>query len=315
MSTFSLLSLALRTISIGFGSSKAMTASAASLDDLRRRIDEIDDALHDLIMERVAVVERIAGTKRRDGIIAMRPGREAQILRRLVARHHGPLPRAALVRIWRELISGAMGLQGDFAVAVSAVDDRADYWDLARDHFGSHTPMTVYHSIGEVLRAVSEKRAAIGVLPMPVEGEPTPWWPLLAGAGNAAPRVLARLPFGGRGNARGNGGVDALAIGHGAPDPTGVDRSLVAFETDGELSRARLIDTLKSVGLTATLFAAFERENERRWSLVELDDMVQADDPRLARALVLLAERVAGIAHLGGYAKPLPPPALGASSP
>ncbi len=39
-----------------------MTASAVSLDDLRRRIDEIDDELHDLIMERIAVVERIAGT-------------------------------------------------------------------------------------------------------------------------------------------------------------------------------------------------------------------------------------------------------------
>lgn len=290
-----------------------MTASAASLDDLRRRIDEIDDALHDLIMERIAVVERIAGAKQRDGIVAIRPGREAQILRRLVARHRGALPRAMLIRIWRELISGALALQGDFAVAVAAVDERADYWDLARDHFGSHTPMTIYHSIGEVLRAVGEKRAVVGVLPMPVEGEPTPWWPLLAGAGNAAPRVLARLPFGSRGNARGDGGVDALVIGHGTPDPTGADRSLIAFETGGEVSRARLIETLKSVGLTATLFAAFERENERRWSLVELDDMVAAGDPRLARALTLLAERVAGIAHLGGYAKPLPPGALGAA--
>lgn len=292
-----------------------MTASAVSLDDLRRRIDEIDDELHDLIMERIAVVERIAGTKQRDGIVAIRPGREAQILRRLVARHRGPMSRAMLVRVWRELISGAIALQGDFAVAVSAVDERSDYWDLARDHFGSHTPMTVYHSVSEVLRAVGEKRAAIGVLPMPVEGEPTPWWPLLAGAGAAAPRVLARLPFGSRGNARGDGGVDALAIGHGTPDPTGDDRSLVAFETDGEVSRARLIDTLKSVGLRVTLFAAFERENERRWSLVELDDVVHADDPRLVRALALLAERIAGIAHLGGYAKPLPPAALGASSP
>jgi chorismate mutase / prephenate dehydratase len=292
-----------------------MTASAASLDDLRRRIDEIDDALHELIMERIAVVERIAGTKQRAGIVAIRPGREAQILRRLVARHRGAMPRATLVRIWRELISGAIALQGDFAVAVSAAADRADYWDLARDHFGSHTPMTVYHSIGEVLRAVGEKRAAIGVLPMPVEGEPTPWWPLLAGAGAAAPRVIARLPFGSRGNARGDGGVDALAIGHGTPDPTGADRSLVALETDGEISRARLIDTLKGVGLTVTLFAAVERENERRWSLVELDDMVAAGDPRLARALALLGERVAGIAHLGGYAKPLPPAALGALSP
>ena len=42
---------------------------------------------------------------------------------------------------------------------------------------------------------------------------------------------------------------------------------------------------------------------------------IQADDPRLARTLALLTEHVAGIAHLGGYAKPLSPAALGAPSP
>jgi len=80
------------------------------------------------------------------------------------------------------------------------------------------------------------------------------------------------------------------------------------------VSRARLIETLKSTGLAVTLFAAFEPDDGRRWSLVELDDMVAAADPRLARALALLAERVAGVVHLGGYAKPFSPAALGASS-
>ena len=38
----------------------------------------------------------------------LRPGREALILRRLVARHRGPFSRAVLVRLWRELISGTV---------------------------------------------------------------------------------------------------------------------------------------------------------------------------------------------------------------
>ena len=38
--------------------------------------------------------------------IPFRPGREAEIVRRLLARHHGPLPRRVLPRLWRELFAG-----------------------------------------------------------------------------------------------------------------------------------------------------------------------------------------------------------------
>jgi chorismate mutase len=291
-----------------------MATDTANLDDLRRRIDQIDDQLHDLIMQRAELVEAIAAAKKRDRLDSLQPGREAQILRRLVARHKGRFPRAVLVRLWRELISGAVAVQGDFSVAVCAVNGAPDYWNLARDHYGSHTRMTAFHSVGEVLRALAEGRADIGVLPTPAEGEREPWWPLLTLAGAAAPRILARLPFAGHGNARGDGGFDALVIGRGAPDPTGSDRSFIALETQGGLSRARLIAALRDAGLTVTLFAAHEPADADAWYLVELDDMVTKDDPRLAKALKQLGERIARVVSLGGYAKPFAPAALDAGA-
>ncbi len=97
---------------------------------------------------------------------------------------------------------------------------RKGFWDLARDHYGSHTPMSAYRSIGQVIRAVTEGQAAVGVLPMPQEGEPDPWWRHLLSEDEDAPRVVARLPFGARGNARSDG-ADALAIGRGAQQETG----------------------------------------------------------------------------------------------
>jgi chorismate mutase len=281
----------------------------SSLDDLRRRIDEIDDQLHDLVMERAAIVEAIAAGKKETRTPAVRPGREAQILRRLVQRHRGRFPRPVLVRLWREIISGAVMMQGEFAVAVSALEEMPDYWDIARDHFGSHTPMIAFHSVGEVLRSLAEGRVAAAVLPLPAEGEREPWWPLLANSGAAAPRILARLPFGGRGSARGDGGLDALAIGHGDPDPTGEDRSFVALELTGELSRARLIAALKAAGLTVTLFAE-HRDGGSAWNLLEIDDMVREGDARLAQALAPLA-MVLRVTHLGSYPKPIAPAALG----
>ncbi len=288
-----------------------MATTTSTLDDLRRRIDEIDDRLHDLIMERAEIVEAVAGAKARGRVAALRPGREARILRRLVARHRGGFPRTVLVRLWRELISGAVMMQGGFAVAVSALEEMPDYWDLARDHFGSHSPMTAFHSLGEALRALTDGKVAVAVLPMPAEGEREPWWPLLARSGAAAPRVLARLPFAGRGNARGDGGLDALAVGHAEPDPTDADRSLIALELAGELSRARLIGALKDAGLAVTLFAAHEPGGEGAWHLVEIDDGVAEEDPRLAKALATLGDQIARVAHLGSYAKPIAPAALG----
>jgi chorismate mutase / prephenate dehydratase len=308
---FSLLSAGRRTISIASRNDAfAMATTSSTLDDLRRRIDEIDDRLHDLVMERAAIVEAIAATKRRSRVAAVRPGREALILRRLVARHRGRFPATVLVRLWREIISGAVLMQGDFAVAVLALEEMPDYWDVARDHFGSHTPMIAFHSVGEVLRSLAEGRVQAAVLPLPAEGEREPWWPLLASGGGAAPRIIARLPFGGRGSARGDGGMDALAIGRSEADPTGADRSFVALELDGDLSRARLIAALKGVGLAVTLFAGHRESDGRTWNLVEIDDMVADEDARLKQALAPLGMVVRAV-PLGSYARPFAAAALG----
>jgi chorismate mutase/prephenate dehydratase len=283
-----------------------------SLDDLRRRIDEIDDRLQDLVIERAEVVAAIGAQKHEEGVALLRPGREALILRRLVARHKGPFSRAVLVRLWRELISGTVMIQGEFAVAVSALEEMPDYWDLARDHFGSHAPMIAFHSAGEVLRALAEGRVMVGVVPMPTEGERSPWWPLLAVAGASAPKVMARLPFGGRGNARGDGGFDALVIGRATADPTGEDRSLIAIETVGELSRARLIGALTGAGLEVTLSAVHEPSGESAWHLIEIDDMVGPGEARFDQALKPLEDKVARVSALGSYAKPFAAAALAA---
>ena len=117
-----------------------MSVTEPSLDALRRDIDRIDDALHDLLMQRCEVVERIAEVKG-TGPAFMRPGREATILRRLVDRHAGRFPVPVLIRIWREMLAAFTLLQGPFAVAVHAPEDERGLWDMARDMYGSSTPM------------------------------------------------------------------------------------------------------------------------------------------------------------------------------
>ena len=66
---------------------------APTLAELRAEVDRLDDALHDLLMQRAEVVTRIAALGAQGKKIAFRPGREAEIVRRLLARHQGSLPR------------------------------------------------------------------------------------------------------------------------------------------------------------------------------------------------------------------------------
>ena len=305
MSTFSLLSAARRTISIAsfFPLYSDMSSSKPILDDLRRQIDAIDDQLHDLLMRRTDIVEAIGKEKKDGKVPAFRPGREAMILRRLVARHAGRFPVGALVRMWREMLAATVGMQAKLAIAVYAPSAASGYWDLARDHFGSHALMTAYDSIGQVIRAVTDKQASIGVLPMPSEDDADPWWRFIVSSDAATPRVLARLPFAGRGNARAGG--DALAVGSGALEPTGADRSLIVVETRGEVSRARLFSAFSASGLVCNFFAAFDPGGGTRFNLVELNDFVPPDDKRLTEFKAQIGAAVERMLSLGSYGAPL----------
>jgi chorismate mutase len=281
-----------------------MSRPSITLDDLRREIDRIDDAIHELLMQRSAVGQRLSGLK--DNGPAIRPAREATLLRRLAARHRGDLPMAVLARVWRELFAAMTALQGPFSVAVTAPGDAspeaAAFWDLARDHFGSQTSMIVRGNPMQVVGEVKEGRATVGVLPLPDDGEPSPWWPALANQGPGAPRIVARLPFAARGNARGSG-IDALAIACIAPESTGDDRSLLVFMAAREISRGSLAAAMRRVGLTPGLVIGHAEAGQLY--LAEVDDFVTPADPRLEAMREALAGAIDRIVPIGAYALPL----------
>src|SRR5215472_13153008 len=302
MSMFSLLSRSRGTIKDARTAlHTAMSKPPRSLNTLRQQIDETDDKLHDLLMCRADLVAEVGVAKQEEHARVEVPVREAEILRRLLGRHGGNLPVGALVRLWRELMGAAIVMQADFSVAVAVPDNDPGIWDLARDHYGSQVPMTAYRSPGEVLRALVETRHDSGVIAVPAGDGGDSWWCALAGAGDG-PRINARLPFAGRGNARGT--RDAFVVGRAA---NGVgDRSLFALETHGELSRAGL-NTALSAGSVAAVVVAQVRANNSSMALIDVDAPLTADDPRLAALTAGLGKQLVHVAAVGSYAKPLPP--------
>lgn len=292
---------------------------APSLQDLRQHIDAIDDQIHDLIMERTRIVETVRDLKR-DDRIKIRPAREDQIVCRLVARHKGPFPKAELVRIWRELIVATLGFEGPFSVAVYMATESSSAWDLARDYYGTHTPMTAYTSFHRVIEAVRSQESTVGILPLPRQDDTNPWWRHLATDSPGAPRIIARLPFAGEGNARAGEPGEALVICPIDREPSGRDRSFIVFETHEEVRGGRMGDALTEAGFEPTFLDTWHDAHIPGvyLTLVEVKGFVARDDERLPRCCAFLGRPVSRTVLLGGYAEPLtaedlaPVPAKGA---
>ncbi len=278
-----------------------MNESGTSLQDLRNEIDAIDTEMHGLIMRRAALVERIRVVKARDSVTTVRPGREADIMRALAARHDGNFPFAAIARIWREIIANITRMEmPEYAVAVFPGGETPGCWDLARDQFGSATPMTAFGSAREVLGEVSAKRAAVGVLPCPREGDDDPWWINLAVQDGL--RVSYRLPFSPPVAAPGGENrLEAFAVGRIVLEESANDRSLIVVETGEALSRAGLSGSLERVGISGRPIASHNRGGW--YYLVEADGFFAEADPRLEELAKL--EAVDRCIAIGAYATPL----------
>jgi len=290
-----------------------MSQDSASLETLRREIDRIDESIHDLLMRRAALVAGIAAAKG-EGRVSLRPGREASILRRLLARHQGHFPKLALVRIWREIMGALVGLQGPFSVAIHAAGRSTSAVELARNHFGTVAPLHAYRSPGQVVRAVAEGHASVGVVPLTPGTEAAddaePWWTSLTVGSGEPPRIVARLPFAGVLPAKGSPEPpQALVIACRDHDETGDDRTVLVVETGPEVSRDRLRAVLAAAGLEPAQLLAIYRHGAIWLHMVEILGHVAASDPRFT-LLVAPKDPISHVSVIGGYATPLPPEAV-----
>jgi chorismate mutase/prephenate dehydratase len=291
-----------------------MADAEPTLEALRAEIDAIDDDLHRQLMRRADVALRIGALKNAKGgeAVLMRPGREAQVLRRLIARHAGSFPKPVVVRLWRELMAAVLRMQGPFSLAVYAPEGAAGYWDLARDHFGSLTPASAHDTAQQVLSALATGGASVGVLPLPDSNDVQPWWPMLLGHDAKRPRVVARLPFGSGETVRG-GPLEALAIAAIPVEATGNDRTLLVIEATAQISRSALAAKIKAAGFETAVIQSWHSPSDPAvWlHLVDVEGFVTDEDAKLARLATRLGKTLRHIWPVGGYAVPFGAAELG----
>jgi chorismate mutase / prephenate dehydratase len=199
-----------------------------SLDDIRREIDRIDDDILQLIAARFDIVERVKALKLKTASTAaspIRPGREAEILRRLIDKGRGRVPADLCFRIWRALISAATLKQAPLRIHGSAAFfASATAQTLLREYFG---PSAFADHPGEAIAFEALARNPGDLAAVTIDGPWTKAW-MEGRAGTA--QVIGVLPF-----LSSQSVPRLLILGHAAPEQTGTDETLVL--TDGQLPR------------------------------------------------------------------------------
>jgi chorismate mutase len=164
--------------------------ASETLADLRAEIDRLDARLHALLMERSEIIDRLIAVKASAGS-AFRPGREAEMMRRLVSRHQGILPLDTVESIWRIIISTFTYVQASYSVHCDISGGDAAMRDGCRFHFGFTVPFVSHQGVGPVIDAVAASTGDLGLVA--IQAPTGAWWkPLIAAS---APKIIARLPF------------------------------------------------------------------------------------------------------------------------
>ena len=273
------------------------------IDELRRQIDAVDDQMHDLLMQRVSLVEQIGRLKAEEAgqgtAFVMRPKREIEIMRRLWNRHKGSLDKYVMIRIWREIISACVNLQSPLTVAVFMPERGMGNLEIARDYFGTYTPMLSCRSVSLVLKELTQGEANVAVLSLN-DDKQTCWWYSVAQEYKRSVNIFLKLPLTGdhgRGDGRSVYALSKLPF-----EESGNDRTLLVAETDGTLSLSTLDLLMKAAGIaTNAICDSYMPDMMRKAYLFEVEGFLSDKDKRLSSLIEKENGKITMLRVVGGY--------------
>lgn len=82
-----------------------------TIEEIRHEIDQLDCQILDLLNQRARLSLQIGREKKTQRLPIEMPGREAQIVSRLQELNGGPLPQAAIPRIYEVIIQTSRWIQ------------------------------------------------------------------------------------------------------------------------------------------------------------------------------------------------------------
>ncbi len=136
-----------------------------SVDALRKKIDQVDEKIVEILNQRASLAQKIGHTKNEGKKEIYVPSREKQIFQRISTLNRGPLSEQAIRSIYREVLSASRSLEA--AIRIAYFGPEATFTHMAaRERFGSSTTFIPAPSITDVFQEVSQGRVEYGVVPV-----------------------------------------------------------------------------------------------------------------------------------------------------
>lgn len=279
----------------------------SELGAFRRKIDDLDDKIIQLMLERIEIVKKVGDHKRKTGSpeCPIRPGREAEMVRRIMACFKPTdFPAGAGAAIWRIIIGASTGIESELKLSVFTPERDNDLYWLAREYFGPTAPILKQPQINRVIGDVMDNKASVGIVPFLRSSDTTPWWTNLMQAGDGTPKIFAHVPFVYT-DVPGKAIPSALAIAKLVPEPSGDDMSLVVIEADHNVSQHKLQTAFTAEKMEASWINIASLSPSSRHHLLELKGFVTAEHEGLKAVLATLGNSVLRVSFLGAYAAPM----------
>jgi chorismate mutase-like protein len=261
-----------------------------SLATLRARIDALDEQIQHLLTERARCVLEVAEVKQAAGgkVEFYRPEREAQILRRVRERNQGPLSDAALVHLFREVISACMALERAMTIAVAKHEYGCASAAAAYRHFGHAVRIEPLPDLAAVVQAVAAEEADFGVLAQ----TPSPG-ALLEKLLETELLICGEVQL-----------ADLfMVIGKQRIAPSGQDRTAL-LALAAPQTQARLLEPFQRCAVAIVRTATWRYRAQQDAFLIVIAG--HRDDPEVAQALAELAQMTMLCKILGSYPVEVP---------
>lgn len=273
---------------------------SSDIAKIRANIDAIDDQLMALLHQRSEFVKKVGAIKKNSqpaNISFIRSGREAEMLRRIVALAQGTFPALAAAQMWRTIISASLSLEAPLHVAAFATESMQEIYWLTREYFGNCTPVTKYTTSMRVLSDIQAGKASAGALPLPSQAVEGTWWIQLP----HGIKVFGCVPF----VLTKNVSIKAYMAACIEPEATGKDFSLLRLETSGEVSQSRLNAALDKQKLSVRWLATQSPEPGKRLYLIETEGFITAESEAMHALKNEIGASLLAIGELGAYAAPI----------
>src|SRR5512142_1186792 len=137
------------------------------LEELRSRIDAIDERVLALLNERAHVASEVGQYKRafQPDAPFHAPARERQLLARLEALNPGPFPREAIRAVFQEIMSACLSLERPLREAFLGPEGAFSH-QAVKHQFGLSALPLPQRSISAVFHSVEADHADYGVVPV-----------------------------------------------------------------------------------------------------------------------------------------------------